>query len=132
MTMLESEMAEAVDALGNRFVDLFNSGDIQRLVDVVYTTDVVVLPSNYPMVRGREAARALLQGMRESGFEHLSVQTMQIRCSGDLAYRIGTYRLEGRGSDSGKFLEVVRRQSDGTWKCVADMFSSDLPLNQQP
>src|SRR5690348_8470757 len=122
MTMLESEMAEAVEELANTFVDLFNSGDIERLCDIVYATDVVVLPPNYPMVKGRQAARELLQGMRESGFEHLSVQTMQIRCSGDMAYRIGTYRLEGRASDCGKFLEVTLRQPDGTWNCVADMF----------
>lgn len=31
-------------------------------------------------------------------------------------------------TDKGKFLEVWKKQADGNWKCVADMFSSDVPV----
>jgi ketosteroid isomerase-like protein len=30
--------------------------------------------------------------------------------------------------DSGKYIEIWRKQSDGTWKLVRDIFNSDLPL----
>ena len=30
--------------------------------------------------------------------------------------------------DRGKYLEVWKKQADGKWKVVADMFNSDLPL----
>jgi ketosteroid isomerase-like protein len=29
--------------------------------------------------------------------------------------------------DRGKLIEVFRKQADGSWKTVADMFNSDLP-----
>jgi len=31
--------------------------------------------------------------------------------------------------DSGKILEVWRKQPDGGWKCAADTWSSDLPAS---
>jgi ketosteroid isomerase-like protein len=30
-------------------------------------------------------------------------------------------------TDKGKYLEVWKKQADGTWKCVVDMFNTDLP-----
>jgi len=30
--------------------------------------------------------------------------------------------------DHGKFLEVRRKQADGSWLMVADIFNSDVPL----
>jgi ketosteroid isomerase-like protein len=30
--------------------------------------------------------------------------------------------------DRGKFIEVWKKQADGKWKVVADMFNSDIPL----
>ena len=30
--------------------------------------------------------------------------------------------------DAGKYLEILRRQSDGSWRYAVDMYSSDLPV----
>jgi len=35
-------------------------------------------------------------------------------------------------TDKGKYLTVFRKQPDGSWKAVADMINSDLPLAQAP
>ena len=57
----------------------------------------------------------------------LAIETyeLEIAGSGDLAYGIGTFSLARPAPDRGKFVEVYRRQADGSWRCVADMFSSD-------
>jgi ketosteroid isomerase-like protein len=34
-------------------------------------------------------------------------------------------------NDRGKYLEVWKKQADGTWKCVMDMWNSDLPLRAE-
>ncbi len=51
---------------------------------------------------------------------------------GDLAYVRGRYQLhlaiEGAAVDSGKCLEIRRRQPDGTWLLEVDIFNSSLPL----
>jgi hypothetical protein len=35
-------------------------------------------------------------------------------------------------NDTGKFVEVWKKQSDGKWKCTVDIFNSDLPLPAAP
>jgi ketosteroid isomerase-like protein len=52
--------------------------------------------------------------------------------SGEMALVSGTYELtmnDASGkpiNDRGKYLEVWEKQSDGNWKCRADMWNSDL------
>jgi ketosteroid isomerase-like protein len=62
----------------------------------------------------------------------------EVSRSGDLAYVQGVYQLtskDARGratADNGKFVEVWKKQADGKWKTVADIFNSDLPIVQKP
>ncbi len=35
-------------------------------------------------------------------------------------------------SDHGKYMVVWRKQADGKWKAVGDMFNSDVPLPAPP
>ena len=30
--------------------------------------------------------------------------------------------------DKGKYIEIWRKQKDGKWKCIADIFNSDIPF----
>ena len=57
----------------------------------------------------------------------MTIETYEVEVaeSGDLAYGIGTFSLARPAPDRGKFLEVYRKQADGSWRCVADMFGSD-------
>jgi hypothetical protein len=34
-------------------------------------------------------------------------------------------------TDKGKYLTVFEKQPDGSWKAVADMISSDMPVQSQ-
>jgi Ketosteroid isomerase homolog len=49
-----------------------------------------------------------------------------------MAWVSGTYELtmnDASGkpiNDRGKYLEVWEKQTDGNWKCAADMWNSDL------
>ena len=83
---------------------------------------------------GRAALRAswtaLLSPKIVLSWKAIKVDVAQ---SGDLAYLVGTYELSSKDaqgkpvSDRGKIMEVFRKQADGTWKVVADMYNSDLP-----
>jgi ketosteroid isomerase-like protein len=35
-------------------------------------------------------------------------------------------------SEKGKMVEVWRKQADGKWKCVSDIFNSDMPVAPAP
>jgi ketosteroid isomerase-like protein len=53
--------------------------------------------------------------------------------SGDLGYTAGSYALTmndatGRPAiERGKYIEVWKKQSDGSWKALEDIFNADTP-----
>lgn len=104
-----------------------------------YSEDAVILPPNDKKASGKEDVRKyigellMLPGLALS-WEPSKVEVAR---SGDLAYTQGSYRMtfpdpHGKPmTDQGKTLEVWKKQADGTWKCVADMWSSDLHATPQ-
>ena len=110
------------------------SRDVEKVI-AYYADDAVVMPPNIPTLAGKEAIRDLWRSMLESplfsgGWKATKVEVAQ---SGDLAYLSGNYEFKEQDAggnpitDKGKYLVVWRKQSDGNWKCVANMFNSDLP-----
>jgi ketosteroid isomerase-like protein len=111
------------------------SRDVDKTISY-YTDDAVVMPPNIPTLTGKEPIRSLWKSMLDSpsfsgGWKATKVEVAR---SGDLAYVSGNYEFNEKDdggkpiTDKGKFLEVWKKQEDGNWKCVADMFSSDLPV----
>ena len=51
--------------------------------------------------------------------------------SGDMGYAVGVYQWSSKdpkGNDyheTGKYNEVWKKQSDGSWKCVTDIWNAD-------
>lgn len=117
----------AIRALSDAFVRHFNAGEADRLVQAFYTEDARLLPPNHPMAVGRSQIREAFRELLQVGLGGLVIGDYQIEIasSGDLAYGIGTFTLARPAPDRGKFVEIYRRQEDGSWRCVADMFSSD-------
>jgi ketosteroid isomerase-like protein len=81
--------------------------------------DVVVMPPNNAPLVGRDAAVAYIKTFPK--ITALTVKPAEVTGQGDLAYVHGTYALSmilpngSSANDSGSFLEITRRQSDGTW-----------------
>jgi len=108
--------------------------DLEKTVSY-YSDDAIVMPPNIPTLTGKEPIRALWKSMLESpGFGGgWKATKVEVAKSEDIGYVTGAYELRETDdsgkpiTDKGKFLEVWKKQADGSWKCVADMFSSDLP-----
>ncbi len=108
--------------------------DVERMV-ALYSDDASVLPPNAPPATGKEAIRKLWSQMVESPGFAGSAQTTKLELSraGDLAYSVGTYvlkkiDLQGNPStDRGKWVLVCKKQPDGNWKVVLDIWNSDGP-----
>ncbi len=119
---------QAAEALGPQFVEAIRAGDMAA-VGRLYADDAVLLPPNSPAVRGPAAIQEFFTAFPKVA--ELSLVTERIEGVGGLAYVHGRYVLqvaiEGAPVDSGKYLDVRKKQPDGSWKYVADMFSSDLP-----
>ncbi len=104
-----------------------------------YLDDAILLPPNRPMAIGKEAIREASGFIASPGFS-VSWRPMKIEVarSGDIGYAIGTF--EGTSVDSagnpvpakGKYVEIWKKQADGSWKVAADMFSPDSPPDRAP
>ena len=113
--------------------------DVDKTVSY-YSDDANVMPPNSPVLTGRTSIHALWKGMLGApGFSGGWKPTkVEVARSGDLAYVTGTYEFnetDANGkpmTDKGKYVEVWKKQSDGNWKCIADIFNTDLPLAPPP
>jgi len=108
--------------------------DVESTVSY-YADDAVLMPPNARLATGA-AIRDFWKSMIASpGFAGgWKVTKAEVARSGDLAYLTGTYEMTENDAsgkpvnDRGKYVEVWKKQADGKWKAVADMFNSDLPL----
>jgi ketosteroid isomerase-like protein len=99
------------------------------------TEDAVWLPPNAERIDGRAGIREW--ALQPTGAEDFSVDwkttSIEVAADGRLAYAIGTYELSQKDasrnpvSDKGKWVNVYKKQADGSWKCSVAMWSSDLP-----
>src|ERR1700741_4668478 len=110
------------------------SRDVEKTISY-YSDDAIVMPPNIPTLTGKEPIRTLWKSMLDSpdfsgGWK---VTKVEVARSGDLAHVSGNYEFNQKDdngkpiTDKGKYLEVWKKQADGSWKCVADMFNSDMP-----
>ena len=101
----------------------------------VYAKDAHFMPPNQPAVVGRDAILAWMKvGLPISSFE-LTVDEVNGR--GDVAYLRGRYIMtftpagvNAPRADTGKYLQVQLRQTDGSWAMLADIFNSDRPTTR--
>lgn len=102
--------------------------DLDKTVSF-YAEDAIVLPPNQAAVTTKDGIRNLWKSLFDS-LADISWNTtrVEIAKSGDLGYLTGTYKmtLKDGTKDKGKYCEVWKKQTDGTWKVAVDMFSSDL------
>jgi uncharacterized protein (TIGR02246 family) len=106
--------------------------DIEAVV-ALYTSDAFFLPPNSPIAKGSDAIRAVLQAYFDAGVVSLDLETTVLDDQGDVIVEVGQYKLglQPSGTDSftdlGKYLQVFKRQADGTFLIAYDCFNSDEP-----
>jgi ketosteroid isomerase-like protein len=103
--------------------------DLDKTVSF-YADGAIVLPPNAVAVTTKDGIRNLWKGFLDS-LTDISWKTTRVETakSGDMAYLVGAYEatLKDGTKDQGKYCEVWKKQADGKWKVITDMFSSDLP-----
>ncbi len=125
--------ADAIHQLDAEFMKAANAKNAGGLVKAFYAPDAVLMPPNHPVVEGRANIQSFLQGLIDSGLTAIKLETPTIASAGDLAYGRGHYTLSiappggAPVQDVGKYVVVYRRQANGTWRAVADIFNSDQP-----
>jgi len=128
----EADLA-AIRSTDSAFAAAATAGNLDALV-AVYASDAALLPPNLPPQKGRPAIRSFWGGFLNAYTVRFELSSDTVEGRGDLAYNVGRYRFtavpkakaDPGVADEGKFLEVLKKQSDGSWKYIVDMYSSNL------
>jgi ketosteroid isomerase-like protein len=132
---LEADL-RAIQALNEHDVKATLALDIDAIISQ-WTDDFVVLQSAGPISRGRStnaaAAKQSMEQMKAFKPIEYNLDAEEITVSGDYAFEWGTYRGSARSSGgetvnyAGKFMRILQRQPDGSWKMHRTMVTTDAP-----
>jgi ketosteroid isomerase-like protein len=123
----------AIAEFNARYLKSINDGDIATLSSLTTDGHIMLAPNRPPTVgkKANDEANGRVFQMFDIDETWTPLETV---ISGDLAYQRGTFTVAATpkaGGDtthtSGNFLRIYRRQADGSWRMVRDMFNSDQP-----
>ncbi len=124
--------AQALKQLDDEWSRAAATKDAQ-LVASFYAEDAIAYPPNEPAAIGRAAAGKVWAAYFADASFSISWKTLhaQVAASNDLGYTSGTYEASYKGPDGamvlekGKYLCNWRKERDGTWKAIHDMWNTD-------
>ncbi len=129
---LSEQDVAAIKASPDAFAEAMLAGD-WAAVAALFTEDAVFMPPNGPAVEGRTAIQASLEPLPP--FAQFEATIVQIDGRGNLAFVRATYSetytVEGTPEpihNTGKYVEIWRKQPDGKWLIAVEIWNSDLPL----
>lgn len=134
---MAQEARTGIDSTRSHYVAAWNAANAEAIA-ALYDDDALVLYPNQSAVAGRSAILSYFKGFfsefEQKGFD---LTSDEIEVAGPWAFDRGTYRWQAvpraggdRIEDHGKYLVILRRQADGSWRVARDMDNSDRPLSQ--
>ena len=130
---MEAETAAIRDA-NNQGLEATSAKGAEGYVSFV-TDDAAWFPPNAALLEGKEAVREFVAQVAAMPGLSVSWQLSDVEVSrgGDIAYSVGTYELtsnDAKGNpttERGKYVDIWRKQPDGSWKCVVGIWNSNEP-----
>lgn len=124
---------EAINNFRDELVAAHNRNDAAGVADL-FTADAVLMSPNQPAQVGKQAIESLYQGAFDQNTAELTLASDQTEVTGDWAFDRGTYAVtltpKAGGEavqDNGKYLVLLQRQADGSWRLTHDISNSDNP-----
>jgi ketosteroid isomerase-like protein len=130
-TRSESEDVAKLRHMANEFTEGFNTGDVDRIMRFYGDTYVDINLRN-PVQSWQERREYYSQVIRNGGFR-VQVHPDEILIRGDFAFVRGSIELTRPSAvgESGRtelrYLEIARRQQDGSWQV---MWGMDGPVQE--
>jgi len=120
-----------IEAGERAWLAAMNGGDAAAVAQV-YTENARLMPPNAETVQGRAGLEAFCKEFIALNAK-LSFNLMTVHESANMCAAIGTYEMDlqppgaDKMHDTGKFIEVWVRESDGQWRIADDIFNSSMP-----
>lgn len=124
----------AINELYDQYCLRVNTGDLDLFISL-WTDDAIKMDVDYPAIFGKENIRAYFK----VPFEQFNINAAiygetEVQVSDDWAFSRGTYTLsltpkEGGSTTyiDGKWLDILKRQADGSWKIYIDCLNYNAP-----
>lgn len=97
-------------------------------VSSFYSDDAILMPPNLAPVKSKVAVGDFMRQMLVPPFNSMLMNVAETVVSGDYAFSSGYYtilRADGTTLDTGKFVEVLKNESN-TWHIYRDIYNSDM------
>jgi uncharacterized protein (TIGR02246 family) len=124
---------EAIKTLLAEYDAAAAAGNVDAVM-ALHADDAVSMPPDVPARTGKEEIRAALVAFLEENTVQLTSQVDEVRVSGDLAFLHVTYnetvtpKAGGEPTEyHGKWLVLLQRQPDGSWKWWREMWNNYTP-----
>ena len=128
-----AEDEAAITEFNKRYLKAINDGDSATLASLTTPEHIMIAPGRPPIV-GKEANDAANARAAQTFKIEETWAPVETFISGDLAYQRGTFTVGATPkaggttrNTRGTFLRIYKRQADGSWRMVRDMFNSDQP-----
>lgn len=125
-------VADAVEGIWQEYAASLNAGDLDRWLSL-WTDDGIQMPPGESLVVGKDRIRKRNQGFLDRYEFDMNISNQEIETAGDWAYSRGVYKATltaKSGGDviyvDGKYMTILKRQSDGSWKIHRDIFNSNV------
>ena len=126
---------QAIETANARFDSAAIRGDSAALT-AFYADDAILMLSNRPAARGRDAIAKSFGGMVSSAkVSTFKLTTQDVIVAGDYAIETGALEMGVQAPKGGKpmttmnkYLVVWKKQADGSYKILRDIANSDQPM----
>lgn len=108
--------------------------DWKAFAEAHYTEDAVLYPPNGPEVSGRDAIEAYMATWPPLTKFH--VEDVKMDGTKEVTYILYSYDIGMQINDTtavnetGRGIELWRKLDDGSWRCFADVWNTNMPLPQ--
>ncbi len=128
---MASSAVEAINQVREREAAALTSEALEDL-PTAYAADVVMMPPDEPVVMGQEASQTWFADFLEMFVVNLEYTSSDVSVAGDWAIEryTGTVMLTPRAggetvTETIKGIHIYKRQSDGSWRIVQDIWNYD-------
>jgi uncharacterized protein (TIGR02246 family) len=132
---VEADIA-AIENVMDQYAVCVNTGDLELWLSLM-TDDTIKMPPDAPAIFGKEELRASNKPLFDNFTLEMALFPEEAQVDGDLGFARGTYTFlltPNEGGEPlymvGKYLTILKRQADGSWKISHDCYNSNVPPAQ--
>lgn len=121
---MSDDVRRAIRERSDLFEAFFAAGDAAGLVESYYVAEPMFSAPDAPLLRGREAIRAVFESLMET-IAAARLEQIEVGVSGELAYEVGRCALSLKDGSEGppcRYVIVWRKTSAG-WRAEVDCFA---------